>query len=242
VLGEQGEKVHRIIICILPLFLAAKVFATAQAPDYLIYQGEKYRLHVNPLEELFLKKEKLRPNTEIITSGNWRGYIATFEIKEGTLFISEITISKPDPTKQHSYVSESVLQKTFPKQADRKMSWFSGLLVVPLGKRTGYVHLSYASQYGGYLLIRVNNGQVQESCEMTFEEYMEYKTRQFEVFKNTPEYDTLYKKLSKENKSIEGFDLDGFLFQMGEFSHKINIPFISPKKSSNKATANGTGS
>lgn len=218
----------RFITILFPLLLSVNVFATAQAPDYLMYEGEEYRLHVNPLEELFLEKEELRPETGITSSGNWRGYIATFAIEEGALFVSDITISKPDPDKEYGYLRESVLNIVFPNESDRKMDWFSGLLVVPVGKRTGYVHLSYASQYERYLLIRVENGLVQESSEMNLEEYMNFKIRQFEKFKSTPEYEVLYQELSKDREPSGDFDIEGFIFQMGGFTHKINIPFKSP--------------
>jgi hypothetical protein len=239
---RKGEKVLRVIIFLLSVFVAINVLATAQAPDHLVYQGEKYRLHVNPLEELFLKKEELRPETEIISSANWRGYIATFSINEGSLVVSEITINKSDLNKEHGYLKESVLLDVFPNEADRKMDWFSGLLVVPIGKRTGYVHLSYASQYESYLIIRINNGLVQESTEMDLKEYMDYKVRQFEVYKISPEYESLYSELSKDSEPDDTFDLEGFIFQMGEFTHKIDIPFIPPDKSSNTDAANGASS
>jgi hypothetical protein len=234
--------VRRIIVFLVSVLFSANIFATAQAPDYLMYKGEKLRLHVNPLEVLFLEKEELRPETEIISSGNWRGYIATFSIIDRALAVSDITISKPDPEKEYGYLRESVLLKIFPNESDRKMDWFSGLLVVPLGKQTGYVHLSYASQYEKYLLIRIKNGLVKESSEMRLEEYMDYKVRQFEKFKLTSEYEDLYKELSKDSEPSENFNLEGFIFEMGGFTHKIDIPFKSPNKSSNTDAASGAGS
>ncbi len=232
----------RSIILIVQLLLCANVFATAQAPDYLLYQGKKYRLHVNPLEELFVENEGLRPETGITSSGNWRGYIATFSINKNSLVVSDITIENPDPNKKHSYLTESVISNVFPKEPDRKMDWFSGLLVVPLGERIGYVHLSYASQYERYLLIRIKNGLVKESDELDFEEYMSFKSRQFEVFKATPEYEALYNELGKDSELGDDFDVEGFIFQMGGFTHKIDIPFKSPNKSSNSDAASGAGS
>jgi hypothetical protein len=226
----KGERVLRIIVFFVSVLFSVHVFATAQASDYLMYNGEKLRLHVNPLEELFLEKEELRPETEIISSGNWRGYIATFSIIERSPVVSDITISKPDPDKEFGYLRESVLHNVFPNESDRKMDWFSGLLVVPLGEQTGYVHLSYASQYEKYLLIRIKNGLVLESTEMQLKGYMDYKVRQFESFKLTSEYEALYKELSKDSEPDDDFDLDGFIFQMGGFTHKIDIPFKSPNR------------
>lgn len=181
----------------------------------------------------FFVKKELRPETEVRSSGNWRGYIATFSINEDYLVVSDITIAKRDPNKEHSYLRESVFLKTFPNESDRKMDWFTGLLVVPLGKRTRYVHLSYASQYENYLLIRIKDGLVLESDEMDLEEYMAFKVRQFEAFKATPAYEARYKVLSRISDRADGFDLEGFIFKMGGFTQNIDIPFKSPNKSSN---------
>ncbi|WP_448550517.1 hypothetical protein [Thalassotalea fusca] len=106
----------RIIAYLLMLLCSSNVFATAQTPDYLMYQGKKYRLHANPLEELFLEKEELRPKSEIISSANWRGYIATFSISEDALVVSDITIRKPEPNKERRYLNESVLLDVFPNE------------------------------------------------------------------------------------------------------------------------------
>ena len=240
--GNRGNKVLRFITFTISLMLSINVSATAQAPDYLIYEGEKYRLHVNPLEELFQENEELKPKVEIIFSANWRGYVATFSINHNALVISDITVIKSNPNKKHSYVTESILLEVFPKESDRRLDWFSGLLVVPLGEKTGYVHLSYASQYENYLLFRIGNGQVLESVEMELEEYMDFKTRQFEIFKDTPEYETIYRELSEGRQPGDDFDLEGFIFQMGEFTHKINIPFMPPSKSSNLNDVSNTDS
>ncbi len=215
----------RIIYLFLSVVSSIEVYATAQAPDYLLYNGERHRLHVNPLEVLFLENKELRPKTEVISSGNWRGYIATFEISEGSLLVNDITISKPDPNKERGYIRESVLPTAFPNMSDRKMDWFSGLLVAPLGERTGYVHLAYASQYEKYLLIRIQDGTVSESAQMSLEEYTAFKGRQFEVFKTTTEYEAIYKELSKESEPEDNLNLEGFIFAMGGFTQKINIPF-----------------
>ncbi|WP_448550516.1 hypothetical protein [Thalassotalea fusca] len=115
------------------------------------------------------------------------------------------------------------------------MNWFSGLLVIPLGEQTGYVHLSYTSRYENYLLIRIKDGVVVESEEMDLDAYMDFKSRQFEEFKSTPEYKALYKELSEGSEPGEDFDLEGFIFQMGEFTHKIDIPFKSHDKPKNSA-------
>ncbi len=222
----------RIISLFLIAMLPLGAFATIQAPDYLIYEGEKYPLHdMNPLEELFQEDEELRPKTEFISTGNWRGYIATFSIKNNELFLSDITTEKKDPNKKYGNINVSVIQEVFPDKSARKMDWYSGLFVIPLGDEVADAPSSCAFQCEQYLLIRISNGLVQEAAKMDLDEYMNYKTRQFEIYKAASDYDALYHELEKDNKSDEGFDSEEFIFQWGDFRYKIGIPFTSPNKS-----------
>ena len=53
---HNTEKTMRVILTIiLTLFLGLNVFATAQYPDKIIYNGKEYSLHSNPLEAYFEK-------------------------------------------------------------------------------------------------------------------------------------------------------------------------------------------
>jgi hypothetical protein len=58
------------IYIVLILFLNFQVWATAQSPDILIYEGERYSLVSFPLEKYFMNNEELRPFSKIISSAN----------------------------------------------------------------------------------------------------------------------------------------------------------------------------
>ena len=78
------------IFFLVLLIFTANVQATAQAPDYLIYDSQTMELQVNPLEEYFEKYPNKRLKDSPVSSGNWRGYIATFEFKEDILILDEM--------------------------------------------------------------------------------------------------------------------------------------------------------
>lgn len=59
------------------------VLGTAQFSDELVYWGKKYDICSNPLEPYFEKYPERRPKAIITSSGLWRGYIASWDIKEG---------------------------------------------------------------------------------------------------------------------------------------------------------------
>ena len=70
-----------IIFLLLVMSMGTFIYATAQIPDYLIYNNETFALTVNPLEP-YLKKNDIRPGDyfpkkDKITSSTacWRGYV-----------------------------------------------------------------------------------------------------------------------------------------------------------------------
>ena len=67
----MSNQCARFLIYLLPLLLSVNVFATPQRSDYLMYQGEKYRLHTNPLEELFFVKKELglKQKSDLVETG-----------------------------------------------------------------------------------------------------------------------------------------------------------------------------
>lgn len=81
------------VACVL-ILLPAITHATAQEPDVLLYKGKEYALYANPLEPIY-KSEDERPNFSVgpntISTGNWRGYVATWKIEDGSLYLEAVS-------------------------------------------------------------------------------------------------------------------------------------------------------
>lgn len=159
-----SKKIAPLVLFLLTL--ASSAFATAQAPDVLLYNGEKKHLFSNPLEDFYESGKRERPKFMIepmtISSGNWRGYIATWEIENGKLYLREIEAwlcagqSEADCRKV-------TLESIFPgKVRDGRVSaeWFTGELRIPDGEQLRYVHSGYASIYERNIIFDVSKGSV----------------------------------------------------------------------------------
>lgn len=192
------------------LMIPAYALATAQYPDKIIYKGKEYRLHTNPMEAFFEKHPNRRPEGGVISSALWRGYVATFEISNGSLVLRDIEIEVPNPDKEHDYVFKSVLEKVVPRGEILTIDWFSGLLVLPQGKVVNYVHMGYGSTFERYTLLAVKNGIFNSERKFTFKEYEAFKDRQFRAFKKTEEYKRLVADLKKDRDVDDRF-IDDFL-------------------------------
>jgi len=221
----------KIIVLLFSLIVAQGVFATAQAPDYLEYKGKTYSLNSNPLEPLFKKnpelKTKLSDQNErvVISSGNWRGYVATFKIKNKRLLVKDITIEDHNDSFDE-YKEISVINKVLPNKNQRNASWFTGNLIIPIGKQTEYVHLSYASKYESYLMLQVKDGVLIDKAEFNSQEFQDYKKRQFEAYQETQKYKDDFDSLNKDD--TEPNWTINFIYSYGEFMQEMMLPFESP--------------
>lgn len=76
----------------------------------------------------------------------WRGYIGTWEIREGRLYLKRIQ-------GRYEMIGDD------PILAD----WFSGILRIPRGGLLQYVHMGFESVHERDLFVKVDGGRVTES-------------------------------------------------------------------------------
>ena len=147
----------RAILIVFLLMLAGNAFATAQFPDELIYQEKRFPIFSNPLESYFTR-DNPRPRDLFPSSCTacWRGYVATWTIKDGFLHLLKLvegTCSADAP--------EISLAKIFPGQERPiKATWFSGTLKIPQGKQLRYVHMGYGSVYEKEWVLEFEKGKL----------------------------------------------------------------------------------
>jgi len=157
------------INCILGVFFlgVSAVFATGQAADLILYQNVEHMLFTNPLEDYYGSDATKRPRFMVkpftSSSGNWRGYIATWEITEGKLYLKKVDSWLCKETKESC--KEVQLSDLFPDKVvgGRVLAdWYTGELRVPDGKELQYVHMGYGSTYERDLMFDVKRGKVSE--------------------------------------------------------------------------------
>jgi hypothetical protein len=174
--------------------VALLALATAQQGDRLVLDGKEYFIHTNPLRAWLAENPGRLPRSEIISTGNWRGYVATWEAKDGQLLLKDIEIMarKENSSRAEypgsSYGYRSVLSEVFPGQSTIVAEWFTGNIIVPTGEMVQYVHMGYASTYDNYIILRLERGVVVRRWEADLAEFMRFRDAQFAAFKKTPEY------------------------------------------------------
>ena len=139
-----------LLITLLSIFGFPAVYATAQHPDIVIYEGKKQGIFSNPLGNLFIsdsidrKKLFFGEDYNCTSTACYRGYQGVWIILENILYLQEIHSCCSDDKK----VAD--LNKLFNdkyKNKRVKADWFSDTIIIPKGKLLQYYHGGYLSVY-----------------------------------------------------------------------------------------------
>jgi hypothetical protein len=200
-LGVAMSRTAKFLSLIAIASCAVLVFATAQRGDMLLLDGKKYSIHTNPLEPYLKDNPGKLPKSDVTSSGLWRGYVATWEVKDGHLLLVDVgvlkSVSQPGQ-KGFSTELSSVMSQMFPNEKTIVAAWFSGHVIVPDGKMVNYVHMGYGSTYEKYIILRIEKGAVARQWTANAEEFVKFRNAQFESFKNTDEYRKAMAETMKE--------------------------------------------
>lgn len=154
---------------LLVLFAPIQAGATAQTPDIVMIDGERLPLFSNPLEQHFAKAGRPKVlDGGVVSTGNWRGYVATWTIEDGRLYLTKVEKEYAKDRQPGAYEWLPIsLRKLFPNSKDRVIAdWYTGTLRIPRGEELQYVHMGYGSIYERELRITIRNGQVVEAKEI----------------------------------------------------------------------------
>ena len=122
-----------------------EVLMTAQVPDVLVYRGKKLTLCDAILHPYLCRLRKSRrPEFVAASTACWRGYIATWEIRDGMIHLVDLDGSLQTP----DGVIQATIETALPwVKGSLPATWFSGWIRCPEGRLLQYVHAGYASQY-----------------------------------------------------------------------------------------------
>ena len=211
------------------LLVAGNAIGTAQAPDVLIVDGEQQAIFTNPLTPWLQTHPDALPKDGIVSSGNWRGYIATWELAAGKLWLRKVEIAYDNEDKaaaakreaEHpgeeetvwfgDYVQRNVIGRLFPDPRNVIADWYTGTLILPKGKMTEYVHMGYGSSYERYTVVWVRAGDVTRQLDLSGAQFMELRKERYKAWQATDAYRKQLKELGEGGRDRD--EIDGFLFE-----------------------------
>jgi hypothetical protein len=137
-------------LAVLCFLVPEAALATTQFSDILYLNGQKHSLDSLPLEQYKDPGNPL-PKFRAPNTATWRGYIATWEINRGVLYLKAI--------RAWTEQGKVGLEALFPgQQGPVPATWFTGKLTVPYGKilKPAVPHPIYEK----HLLITIEKGRV----------------------------------------------------------------------------------
>lgn len=202
-----------VTLVLLCGFVPARSWATAQTPDILLLDGKEEKLYTSPLVAYLSAHPDALPKSEVVSSGNWRGYVASWAIDGERLVLSRITITVTAAQGEEAtrFVAKDVTSAMFPKGTPVEAAWYSGALVIPRGEQVQYVHMGYASIYERYTILSIKAGRVTSRRDLRMTEFERYRDQKFQAFKKTKKYQTQLAKLRKEDGTWSTSEAESFL-------------------------------
>ena len=187
----------KLRIALLFVFFAVglpNASGTPQIPDILLYEGKEYPIHNELLSTYFSKYPERKPKSDWVCSALWRGYVATFEIVEGSVFLKHVTTGNCDtPNPAMSIVA--------PKGERVKIDWYSGLLLSSYGRNDEDPYsLSSLDAYEKYSIFEIDAGNFRRVKHFDNKQYHDFRKRQFKAFKKTGEYREVVNKMTADGR------------------------------------------
>lgn len=192
------------ILSLLTLLLASSynmiVSATPQARDIVIIDKVEHRLNKVLLYQLdsvtYGALGKKLEFDKSSYSANWRGHIATFEVKDKKLFLNSIKTSKI-----HTDFN-GLLDKYMDKKGRVFASWISGTFICGTGECIYVASNGFDSAYVQEIELVVENGVVVSSRTYTNKTYGTVLLSDV-TYKISPEFDLSKIKASKGRVTVK---------------------------------------
>jgi len=184
---------------------------TRQIRDRLIYGGDEYHLSEEILEDYFKQNPNIKPKSEILCTALWRGYIATFEIKENQMFVQKLEML------EDTGLNLKITRELFP--INNKFDWYTGLIRID----------DYRGEWDDenedaiFEYLEIYKGDLVQKRTMNFEELEIFKEYQFEYFKTTEEYKKAYSLWKNNNPKMDVTEIDYYIYKglLNRYSKEI---------------------
>ena len=167
------------VILLLCLFLQAK--ATGLSGDILSLHGERWGLMAKPIDmdsALYKRWMDFIPDNHCVSTGNWEGYTAFWEIQNDCLCLQRIEVCVYDETSRkdstliyHAEDLQTPFSAYYNKNGSIEARWLSGEFRAGRGDLVRYVHSGFDRNMETECVLRIKNGKVIDTTT-----YHNYKT------------------------------------------------------------------
>ena len=168
---------------------------TWQIQDKLIYNNEEHYLDDELLEFRIRENPKLAPKFAGGFTACWRGYIATYEIIDFELFLSDVNLIHTEVGNE----KDIFLDGLFEDRNNLKLKWLNCLIILYKNKIKGSFKYPELNIYNEYEIQEIKSGNLNDFKILNFEEYQKFKEEQYEYFIISEDYAIAKNKFIESN-------------------------------------------
>lgn len=122
-----------------------------QVKDIIFVKGIKYNLYTTPLDSYWTKRNP-KPEIRAVRTSCRRGYIASWEISDNSLYLVDMIFYAP--------VRERGLNYVFPFHRRKvKADWFTGELQISIGNEL-HTEVMWETVYDSDWYIKIKKGKI----------------------------------------------------------------------------------
>jgi hypothetical protein len=152
---------------------------TAQVPERIILDSRPRPLHAQPLYQLIERCGLDLKSPYMRHTGNYRGYIGTWEFRGRSLYLTRLSWEGRDFTE--TPVSDAARLQLFRAAQCSgfpvRAHWFNGVLRIAIGRRLVYSHHGWSHWFERERVIRVVAGEIVRDREVDTRAILEWWLR-----------------------------------------------------------------
>lgn len=166
------------ILLIASIFVASKMYASPQLPDYIVFEGDTSACY-NLLIESYLNQQNAEDEGKLFdlsfrtgaSLNCWRGYQAIYTIDESELYVTAI-ISCGELLNENSVNKEASINKMTELFGDKvidnrvKVNWYNGIVSIPKGKTLRWDGVFYKIHMTE-ILLSIDHGKITKTEKAT---------------------------------------------------------------------------
>lgn len=201
----------KFLILLIAFLFSTQIYSTPQIPDILKYNGQEFELHsFSPAHKYFKDKGFTAPKEAIETTANYGIFLFTYEIIDKKLYLTDVEILvKKETESENNFFdieSKSMFKNYFPND-DKILMNTTKIVLIPYGEEILTITEGWSDYHSEkYLIFEFENGKVNKSLDLNYQEFLKECKNQFKKFKKTDQYRKL--KNSKELKDdLKGYNL-----------------------------------
>lgn len=187
----------RWLMVFILLLLSWEGKATGLSGDVIYLQGEEWVLLGKPINGdsiLFHRLMDFLPENHCITTANWEGYTAYWEIQQSHLYLHHLEVCVYDRQKKEeyslTYLPDQLKEVFQPYCQDGKICarWFSGELRAGKGELVRYVHSGFDRNLETEQVMVFQHGRIEScrTCHNTLRAGMKMQHAQDEIIRRFP--------------------------------------------------------